>query len=258
MSNLIPIEYQNRRILTSKQLAEFYGVKPIKIQQNYSNNKSKYVAGKHYHLLKGQELSEFKNSLENFEVVEKKTPSLMLWTETGALLHAKSLGTKEAWGVYEMLIDTYFRHKDYLSNEFKIPTTLPDALRLAADLSEERDKLEKENQALLPQAQGYNLVVNGKGAAPMADFAQSMNWGRTRLFRFLREIGIIKPSPSRCPYGQYVTAGYFIVKSCDRYGVTYDYARVTPKGRDYIIKKAQQHGIIDELLLAGAKEALVC
>lgn len=35
--------------------------------------------------------------------------TLYLWTERGALLHAKSLNTDKAWEVHDFLIDTYFR-----------------------------------------------------------------------------------------------------------------------------------------------------
>ncbi|MDE5620138.1 MAG: hypothetical protein K2O29_09960 [Ruminococcus sp.] len=38
-----------------------------------------------------------------------KIRTLYLWTESGALLHAKSLNTDKAWVVYEFLVDTYFR-----------------------------------------------------------------------------------------------------------------------------------------------------
>jgi hypothetical protein len=36
---------------------------------------------------------------------------LYLWTERGALLHAKSLNTDKAWEVYGELVETYFRAK---------------------------------------------------------------------------------------------------------------------------------------------------
>ena len=35
-----------------------------------------------------------------------------LWTEKGALLHAKSLNTDKAWEVYDYLVDFYFRAKE--------------------------------------------------------------------------------------------------------------------------------------------------
>ena len=39
----------------------------------------------------------------------KNASKLYLWTERGALLHAKSLNTDRAWEVYDRLVETYFR-----------------------------------------------------------------------------------------------------------------------------------------------------
>lgn len=50
----------------------------------------------------------------------KYAPVINLWTEKGALLHAKSLNTDKAWEVYDWLVDFYFRVK-----ERQIPVTAP-------------------------------------------------------------------------------------------------------------------------------------
>ncbi|MCM1507394.1 MAG: hypothetical protein NC177_09715 [Ruminococcus flavefaciens] len=39
---------------------------------------------------------------------------LYLWTERGALLHAKSINTDKAWEVYEFLVDNYFRVRNMM------------------------------------------------------------------------------------------------------------------------------------------------
>ena len=39
---------------------------------------------------------------------------LYLWTEKGAFLHAKSLGTDRAWEVYDHLVESYFKKKEDL------------------------------------------------------------------------------------------------------------------------------------------------
>jgi len=103
-----PINYNGQRILTTQFLAQLYNVEAKLIQQNFTNNKSRYEEGKHFYHLKGEELKAFKMSIENFDVVARKTPQLLLWTERGAFLHAKSLGTDSAWEVYEQLVETYF------------------------------------------------------------------------------------------------------------------------------------------------------
>lgn len=109
MNKLIPIEHKSQRVLTTAQVAEGYGCEPIKILQNFSNNKDRYFAGKHYFVVEGEELSSLKNRLENFEAVGSRASKVFLWTEKGCLLHAKSLNTDRAWEIYQELVDTYFR-----------------------------------------------------------------------------------------------------------------------------------------------------
>lgn len=105
------IEQQGVRVLTTAQLAECYGTDTTTIKQNFNNNKRRYEEGKHYVLLKGADLQAFKNEVENFDLVKKNASALYLWTERGALLHAKSLNTDKAWEVYDQLVETYFRAK---------------------------------------------------------------------------------------------------------------------------------------------------
>lgn len=115
MNNLVPIEHNGKRVLTTQQLAEKYECEPIQIQQNFLNNKDHYQEGVHYFKLEGQELRNFKNGLENFEVVGTRVNSIYLWTERGCLFHAKSLGTDRAWEVYEGLVEHYFNTKSLMT-----------------------------------------------------------------------------------------------------------------------------------------------
>ncbi len=42
------VSFKGQNVLTTKQIAEFYGVEEVKIRQNFSNNQDKYQEGKHY------------------------------------------------------------------------------------------------------------------------------------------------------------------------------------------------------------------
>lgn len=114
MNDLKIIENNDQRVLTTAQIAEEYGTTSKVINDNFNNNKKHYIEGKHYYYLTGEELKQFKNYTENFGVVDKRAASLYLWTEKGALLHAKSLNTDKAWEAYEFLVDTYFAVKEKL------------------------------------------------------------------------------------------------------------------------------------------------
>lgn len=110
MTDIQVIEQQGVRVLTTAQLAECYGTNRKVISYNFNNNKSRYEEGKHYICISGEEKRDFCNRLEIHDGSEKAA-NFYLWTERGALLHAKSLNTDKAWEVYDQLVETYFRAK---------------------------------------------------------------------------------------------------------------------------------------------------
>lgn len=106
------VELKGIRVLTSKQLAEKYETTTDTLKKNFSRNRDKFIEGKHYISITGDELKQFKkNQVTNCHLVANRTSLLYLWTEKGALLHAKSLNTEKAWQVYDYLVDFYFRAK---------------------------------------------------------------------------------------------------------------------------------------------------
>ena len=105
------IEVNGIRVLLTRQLAEAYGTERQTISNNYTRNKKRYVEGKHVIILSGDYLKEFKASHQIDDNL-KYAHTLYLWTEKGALLHAKSLNTDKAWEVYDYLVDFYFRAKE--------------------------------------------------------------------------------------------------------------------------------------------------
>ena len=145
MEKLQVIEKNNERVLLTSQLAESYGTTAKVITDNFSNNKGRYIEGKHFYCLEGDELREFKSKTENFGVA-KNINKLYLWTEKGALLHAKSLGTDKAWEVYDYLVESYFNKKIDkidLANAILNPDTI---IQLATALKEEQSKRSEERR----------------------------------------------------------------------------------------------------------------
>lgn len=112
MQDLQIIEQDGIRVLTSKQLAEAYDTTYERIKQNFQANRGRYVEHKHYICLSKNSLKEFKNKGGNSSLVCNRANILYLWTEKGALLHAKSLNTDKEWEVYDYLVDFYFRAKE--------------------------------------------------------------------------------------------------------------------------------------------------
>jgi hypothetical protein len=110
--NLQVIEHQGQRVLTTQQLAQVYETEPNNIHMNFARNSERFVIGRDYYVLAGDELKEFKNSLptESQEPL-KYAPQLCLWTERGANRHCKILDTDKAWQQFDLLEDTYFKVK---------------------------------------------------------------------------------------------------------------------------------------------------
>ena len=108
VENLSPVTYNQLPVITTELLAHLYGTKIKNISDNFLNNTTRFMPGKHYFKIEKNELREFKNRPETIGLVGKNARSLILWTERGAARHAKMLETDRAWEVFEKLEDCYF------------------------------------------------------------------------------------------------------------------------------------------------------
>lgn len=118
--NISVVEWKGQRVITTALLAEIYEANEQQIQQNFNNHKDNFTEGKHYILLQGKELREFKNYFDNIEEaigVSKFAPHLYLWTERGANRHCKILDTDKAWEQFDNLEETYFKVKEVINTE---------------------------------------------------------------------------------------------------------------------------------------------
>ena len=148
------IERNDHRVLTTEQLADFFKADVVQIHKNFNYNKKYFEEGKHYFEIRGADLKEFKTSYEIRSKL-KHSPVLYLWTKKGAFLHAKSLGTDEAWNAYSDLVDDYFDKIERLQKlnvPSPIPTTIEGILELAVlnmkDLRREINETREENKKL--------------------------------------------------------------------------------------------------------------
>lgn len=143
MNDLTVTEYRDIRVLTTQQIADAYGTDAQVITNNFNRNKDRYVDGKHFICLTGDELREFKTKNQN-DLSSSRINQLYLWTEKGAFLHAKSLNTDKAWEVYDHLVDTYFNRKK--------PLTLNEQIQILAqgniELEQKIDSVDNDLQEL--------------------------------------------------------------------------------------------------------------
>ncbi|EFG5221791.1 phage antirepressor KilAC domain-containing protein [Escherichia coli] len=244
----IPVlEWQGVRVVTTETLARGYGVDEANIRNNLSRNLDRFEEGKHYFLLTGLKLREFKNRVTGSYSVGKNARSLTLWTERGAARMSKIVDTNEAWAFFEKLEDSYFRQKE--QQPVAIPQTLPEALRLAAELAEQKMQLEQQLVAAAPKVDFADRVSGAKGIL-IGNFAKVVGLKQNALFAWLRGNGILIASGGRknVPFQQYINAGYFTVKEVvlddeDGYQIRLT-PQLTGKGQQWLTRKLLDAGLL--------------
>ncbi|WHG39403.1 phage antirepressor KilAC domain-containing protein (plasmid) [Escherichia coli] len=251
----IPVlEWQGVRVVTTETLAKGYGTETNNIKVNYTRNADRFEEGKHYFLLTGSKLRELKDKVTQSNLVAPRAKHLTLWTERGAARHAKMLETDQAWAFFEKLEDSYFRQKE--QQPIAIPQTLPEALRLAAELAEQKQLLEQKAQQLnqqlvaaAPKVEFADRVSVAKGIL-IGNFAKVVGLKQNALFAWLRENGILIASGGRknVPFQQYINAGYFTVKEVvlddeDGYQIRLT-PQLTGKGQQWLTRKLLDAGVL--------------
>ncbi len=111
VETLFPITHNQIPVITTELLAHLYGADVNSIQQNHKRNSERFIEGKHFFKVVGEELKNLRLTISQLQI-SPKTRSLILWTERGAARHAKMLETDQAWEVFEKLEDSYFSWKD--------------------------------------------------------------------------------------------------------------------------------------------------
>lgn len=113
----------------------------------------------------------------------------------------------------------------------QVPQTYPEALRLAANLAEENEKLR-------PKAEMHDRFLSADNVQTVSVVAKSLGTGRDRLFRFLRDQKILMANNT--PYQQFIERGYFrVIEKVINMGgneVIKPQTFVTAKGVDYIAR----------------------
>lgn len=246
MNELQVIEKNGKRVLLTSQLAESYGTTAKVISNNFNNNKERYVEGKHYYCLTGNDLKEFVQSsnlgLQNSE----KIRVLYLWTEKGALLHAKSLGTDKAWEVYDYLVESYFNKKIDkidIANAILNPDTI---IQLAMALKEEQSKskllevkvseLTVDKQIMQPKADYFDELVDRNLLTNIRDTANELGIGQKKFVNFLLNKKFMYRSKkgNLKAYSNHIKDGLFENVECFNEKSTWKGTQymITPKGRE--------------------------
>ena len=244
------IDQSGQRVLTTAQLAEAYGTDSKTISWNFNHNRERYTEIKHFYCLTGEELKAFRE----FQDLPSNIGKLYLWTEHGALLHAKSLNTDKAWEVYEFLVDSYFRTEK--QDSYLIEDKIKRAERWIQE-QQEKKALEttvtiqaQQIAELQPKASYYDLVLNCSDLLSTTviakDYGQSAYW----LNSLLEQKGIqYHDTDIWLLYAKYARMGLTSTKT----HTYYDYSGQlhmkphtywTPKGRLFIYDLLKKDGIL--------------
>jgi len=250
MYELQNIDFENKRVLTTRQLAEMYEIDSRQIANNFNRNKDRYVLGKHYYILKGQDKQDFLNH-HQFDYGLKKASNIYLWTEYGTLLHAKSLNTDKTWRVYENLIDNYFRIQPKLEivNTSKKQMSDDEILLKAVMIANTR--IEEQNKRILEletKNEYLDIILADNKGLNITQIAQDYGYSARKFNEILKDLGI-----------QYKNNGQWILKAKykdKRYVVSETFTidseppivkintRWTQKGREFLYYKLKENGIL--------------
>ena len=170
------IQYKSVPVMTTEQMAEFYGTDVDNIRKNFSNNSGRFVDGKHYFKVEGTELNELRLCVNNLHVqISSKARSLTLWTEKGAARHAKILDTDQAWDVFEQLEEVYFSVKEK-SHLPALPNFADPAEAAIAWANQYKATQAAQEQLAIaaPKAQALDVLSNSHGTETVDNCAHAM------------------------------------------------------------------------------------
>ncbi len=130
-----------------------------------------------------------------------------------------------------------------------IPQSLPEALRLAAELAEQKQQLEEQLQTAAPKVDFADRVANAGGIL-IGNYAKVVGLGQNFLFTWLRDHGILCASGSRrnVPKQNFIEQGFFTVREVvidndDNYRIALT-TQITGKGQQWLTRKLLDAGIL--------------
>lgn len=132
------------------------------------------------------------------------------------------------------------RAKAATNVHFLVPKTLPEALRLAADLAEKVETQKAVIVEMAPKVEFHDKVTEAINCQSVEEVAKVLGSGRNRMFQWLRDASILM-SNNR-PYQNHIDAGHFRLvekQYTDARGESHTYTQtlVTGRGLSYIQRR---------------------
>ncbi|MGF6559033.1 phage antirepressor KilAC domain-containing protein [Erwinia aphidicola] len=118
-----------------------------------------------------------------------------------------------------------------------LPQTLPEALRLAADLAEEKQQMENQLAIAAPKIQFVDSYVNATGSLGFRETCKLLHAKENAFRQFLLDHDIMYLLAGKLtPYAQHIDAGRFTIKTGENQnnGHAFTQNKFTPKGIQWI------------------------
>ncbi|EMM9357623.1 phage antirepressor KilAC domain-containing protein [Klebsiella oxytoca] len=131
------------------------------------------------------------------------------------------------------------RLRELEDNTNAIPQTLPEALRLAADMAEQNARLSHKVQQDAPKVAFVNQYVEAGGAKSLRETAKILNMPEKAMIdTLLRDKVLFRQSGNLLPHALRQREGLFTVKTgTSDFGHAYTQTRVTPRGIQWIAQR---------------------
>lgn len=139
-------------------------------------------------------------------------------------------------GYSAMLRMKVIKRMHELEEKTRVPQTLPEALRLAADLAEQKAELENKLAIAGPKAEFVDHYVNASGLMGFREVTKILKVKENYLRLFLIDHGIMyRLAGKMTPYSQHIDAGRFEVKTGEAgNGHAFSQTKFTPKGVEWL------------------------
>lgn len=131
-----------------------------------------------------------------------------------------------------------------------IPQTLPEALRLAADLAEKNQKLLEEQKINAPKVDFCDQVVADNGSMTITRAAKVIGYPPRKFKDYIRQVGWLYANADT-PMQHVITSGYMVLRYAhwtdnDGNPVEKPYAHITAKGMFALYKRMRSEGLIEK------------
>lgn len=113
------MEVNGARVVTTKKLAEMFGVSQTRLHIHFMKNKNQFKEGCHYYVLSGSEMNDYKKQYPNRKEL-KHTGVLYVWKANGAYLLAQLLKGEAAWRGYCQCIYYFYAGEEEVQNSLQI------------------------------------------------------------------------------------------------------------------------------------------